>query len=107
MKSTEMARKERELRRARKKEEVLLRKREKGDRSVGDYIKELHGLFFYDTQKIYNIENSDEIETLLMEMVDELPEKQWENVIRKAVKQSKVKDKEEAVASLKILADIE
>ncbi|MDC7219556.1 MAG: hypothetical protein PQJ59_06415 [Spirochaetales bacterium] len=107
MKSTELERKERELRRSRKKEEVLARKTEKGERSVGDFIKELHGYFFYDAQKIYNIESSDEIETLLMEMTEELPEKQWDNVIRKAVKQSKVAQKDEAIESLKLLADME
>jgi hypothetical protein len=107
MKSTELERKERELRRARKKEEVLSRKTGKGERSVGDFIKELHGLFFFDTQKIYNIESSDEIETLLMEMVEELPDKQWDNVIKKAVKQTKVALKDEAVESLRLLADME
>lgn len=107
MKSTELERKERELRRARKKDEVLLRKTEKGSKSVGDYIKELHGLFFYDAQKIYNIEDSEDIDNLLMEMLEELPEKQWDNVLRKAVKQSKVVQKEEAVASLRILADLD
>ncbi|MDC7224314.1 MAG: hypothetical protein PQJ60_11275, partial [Spirochaetales bacterium] len=65
------------------------------------------GLFFFDAQKIYNIESSDEIETLLMEMVDELPEKQWDNVIRKAVKQTKVAEKDEAVEALRLLAEIE
>jgi hypothetical protein len=107
MKSTEMERKERELRRARKKEEVLARKTDREARSVGDFIKELYGLFFFDAQKIYNIESSDEIETLLMEMVEELPEKQWDNVIRKAVKQTKVSQKDEAVESLRLLADME
>ena len=106
MKSTEMERKERELKRARKKEEVLSRKMDKAGRTVGDYIKELHGLFFYDAQKIYNIENSDEIDTLIMEMVDELPQKQWNNVFKKAVKQTKVANREEAMESLKILADM-
>ncbi|MBN2626010.1 MAG: hypothetical protein JXA95_05035 [Spirochaetales bacterium] len=107
MKSTEMERKERELRRARKKDEVLARKTDREDRSVGDFIKELYGLFFFDAQKIYNIESSDEIETLLMEMVEELPEKQWDNVLRKAVKQTKVSQKDEAIESLKLLADME
>ena len=107
MKSTEMERKERELKRARKKEDVLTRKTDKEDRSVGDFIKELHGLFFFDAQKIYNIESSDEIETLLMEMVEEIPEKQWDNVIRKAVKQTKVAQKDEAIEALKLLAEME
>jgi hypothetical protein len=106
MKSTEMERKERELRRARKKEEVLSRKTEKDSKSVGDYIKELYGLFFFDENKIYNIESSDEIDTLIMEMIEELPKKQWDNVIRKAVKQTKVSQKHDAIETLKLLADM-
>lgn len=106
MKSTELERKERELKRARKKDEVLGRKMEKGGKSIGDYIKELNALFFHDAQKIYNIENSEDIDSLLMEMVEEIPEKQWDNIIRKAVKQTKVVQKEEAIESLKLLADM-
>ena len=86
MKSTDIARKDRDLRKARKKEEVLARKGTKDARSVGDYINELADLFFHDGNKIYNIESSEEILLLLEEMKEEIPEKQWNNVLRKSIK---------------------
>ena len=107
MKSTDMARKDRDLRKSRKKEDVLARKMEKGEKSVGDYINELNGLFFHDGTKIYNIEMSEEILDLLEEMKIELEEKNWMNVIRKAVKKSGVKEKEPAIQQLKEMGEIE
>ncbi|QEN04888.1 hypothetical protein EW093_09275 [Thiospirochaeta perfilievii] len=107
MKSTDMARKDRDLRKARKKEEVLARKMEKNEKTVGDYINELNSLFFHDGTKIYNIEMSDEILDLLDEMKEELEEKNWMNVIRKAVKKSGVKEKESAITQLKEMGEIE
>lgn len=107
MKSTDLARKDRDLRKARKKEEVLARKMQKGSKSVGDYINELNELFFHDGTKIYNIEMSEEILELLEEMKIELEEKNWMNVIKKAVKKSGVKEKEAAIAQLKEMGEIE
>lgn len=106
MKSTDLARNDRELRRAEKKKDVLERKMTRASMSVGDYINQFHELFFYDAQKIYNIDQSEEIFELLEEMKMELPEKQWENVIRKAVKKTQVADKETPINELKHLADI-
>ncbi len=107
MKSTDLARKDRDLKKARKKEEVLARKTEKDSKTVGDYINELNDLFFHDGTKIYNIEKSEEIVDLLEEMKIELEEKNWINVIKKAVKKSGVTEKDSAVEQLKILAEIE
>ncbi len=107
MKSTDLARKDRDLRKSRKKEEVLARKMEKGSKSVGDYINELNDLFFHDGTKIYNIEMSEEILELLEEMKIELEEKNWMNVIKKAVKKSGVKEKDTAVQQLKEMGEIE
>lgn len=107
MKSTDMARKDRDLRKARKKEEVLARKTAKTSKTVGDYINELNGLFFHDGTKIYNIEMSEEIMDLLEEMKMELAEKNWMNVIKKAVKKSGVTDKDTAVEQLKMVGEIE
>ena len=107
MKSTDMARKDRDLKKARKKEEVLARKMEKSSKSVGDYINELNDLFFHDGTKIYNIEMSEEILELLEEMKMELEEKNWINVIKKAVKKSGVKEKEPAIQQLKEMGEIE
>jgi hypothetical protein len=49
---------------------------------------------------------SDEILFLLEEMKEEQPEKQWENIINKAVKKTKVKQKDEAIEALKEIAEI-
>ncbi len=106
MKSTDLARKDRDLKKARKKQDVLERKMDKGERSVGDFINELEGLFFYDAQKIYNINSSEDIMMLLEELKEEHPEKQWNNVLRKAIKKSKVKEKDLALTELRELGDI-
>lgn len=107
MKSTDLARKERELRRAQKKVEVLARKQDRPDKSPGDYISQLYSLFFHDQEKIYNIDSSDEILELMLEMKEDLEEKHWDNVIRKAVRKAKVTQREEAIDALKVLAEID
>ena len=107
MKSTDIARKDRDLRKARKREDVLTRKTSKGVRTVGDYINELADLFFHDGNKIYNIESSEEILMLLEEMKEELPDKQWNNVLRKSIKKTKVKDKDTALDQLRQMGEID
>jgi len=106
MKSTDLARKDRDLKKARKKEEVLARKTSKSEKSVGDYINELNDLFYHDGKKIYNIEISEDILDLLEEMKMELEEKNWMNVIKKAVKKSGVTEKDLAIEQLKGMAEI-
>lgn len=100
MKATDINRREREIKRAQKKQERLERKSSKGEMTVGDYIKELHEYFFYDEEKIFNIEVDERILETLENMKEDLPEDSWETVIRKAVKKTKVKAKEPAVKSL-------
>ncbi|MBN2616672.1 MAG: hypothetical protein JXR64_00020 [Spirochaetales bacterium] len=107
MKSTDLARKDRDLKKARKKEEVLARQTSKTSKTVGDYINELNGLFFHDGTKIYNIDKSEEIMELLEEMKMELEEKNWINVIKKAVKKSGITEKDAAIENLKIVGEIE
>ena len=107
MKSTDIARKDRDLRKARKKEEILARKGTKESRTVGDYINELTDLFFHDGKKIYNIESSEEIFELLEEMKEEIPEKQWNNALRKAIKKTKVSEKESALNELRSMGEID
>jgi len=100
MKSTDMARRDREIRRARKREMVLERKSQRESRSAGDYISLLSEHFFYDDERIYNIEQSEDILMLLEAMKDDIPDKQWPNVIRKAVKKTKIKQKDTAIKQL-------
>ncbi len=85
---------------------VLERKGQREDRSPGDFINEFADLFFHDAEKIYNIEMSEEILELLEDLKLELPEKQWANVLRKAVKKTKVNQKDEAIKQLADLGEI-
>lgn len=102
MKRTDMMRKERELRRSQKKQDKLVR--DSGEAmSVGDYINELSSLFFYDENRIYNINNEEKILEILEDMKEEIEEKNWDNIIRKAVKKTGVIEKEKAVDQLKNL----
>jgi hypothetical protein len=91
MKSTDIDRIDRELRRSRKKEELLEKRSEKKDSmSVGDYIKKLYSLLYHDDKKVYNLPGNTEIGKLFVQMKQELPEKQWDNVLRKALRETKV-----------------
>ncbi len=100
MKRTDLQKRERELRRAQKKEERLARTGEKPEKTVGDYIKELHGLLFYDETRVYNAKDSIEILEFFEDMKEYLDEPQWENVIRKAVKKTGAKEREPAINEL-------
>jgi len=100
MKSTDMARRDREIKRARKREMVLERKSQREHRSAGDYINLLNEHFFFDDEKIYNIEQSEDILMLLEGMKEDIPDKQWSSVIRKAVKKTGVKQRDAAIRQL-------
>ena len=107
MKSTDLARRDREIKKARKREMVIERKGQRESRSAGDYINLFAELFFHDDEKIYNIEMSEDILMLLEEMKEDLPDKQWPNVIRKAVKKTKVKQKDLGISQLAGMGDID
>lgn len=106
MKSTDLARKDRDLKKARKKQEGIQKKLESRERSVGEFINDLAELFFHDAEKIYNIDSSEEILMILEEIKEEHPEKQWNNILRKAIKKTKVKQKDDALLQLQELGDI-
>jgi len=90
MKSTDIDRIDRELRRSRKKEEFLEKRSHKESMSVGDYIKKLYSLLYHDDKKVYNLPGNAAISRLFAEMKQELPDKQWDNVLRKALRETKV-----------------
>lgn len=100
MKSTDIARSDRELRRARKKDEYILDRLNRETLSVGDYINQLHDLMFFDAHKIYGISENEDLLMKFVEMRVDQPEKQWETIIRKAVRKTKVAQKEDAVKEL-------
>jgi DNA relaxase NicK len=100
MKRTELERRERELKRMAKKVEVLERKSSRARRSVGQYIDDLAALFRYDAEEIFNTLDDLNILELIERMKEDLPGKQWETVIRKAVSRTKVRQANRAVKEL-------
>ncbi len=104
MKHTDIMRMEREKRRAEKKSDRLM-KGGADARSVKDFIDELHDLFFFDENKIYNIKDNVEIMELFEDMMEEISDKQWDNVLRKAIRKAKVAQKDEAYNELKAIFD--
>ncbi len=89
MKRTDIERRDRDIRRTQKKEDVLQRKsHKKGDMSVGDYINEFYTLFLLE---------------LFEQMKSEISEKQWETVLRKAIRKTQIKEREQAFTELKTL----
>jgi hypothetical protein len=107
MKSTDIDRIDRELRRSRKKEELLEKRSQKSAMSVGDYIKKLYSMLYHDHKRIYNLPGNAEILKLFADMKNELPDKQWENVLRKAIRETKVPNeaREDAFQELSRLLD--
>jgi len=101
MKRTDKLRRERELKRAQKKVDRI-QKSDSGEQklTIGVYINNLYSLFFHDAEKIYNINQSEEILELLEDMKDNIPEEKWDTVLRKAVKKAQIKSREEAVKQL-------
>ncbi len=102
MKRTEMDRIERELRRKEKKASALASAGIKNG-SVGDYINRLFGAFLYDQENIFNITTDETILEILEEIKDGIPEKKWNDVLRKAVKKTGISNKEKALEDLQLL----
>lgn len=100
MKRTELERRERELKRMAKRVEVLERKSSRARRTVGQYIDDLAALFRYDAEEIFNTTDDLDILELIERMKEELPEKQWETVLKKAVNRTKVRQANRAVKEL-------
>ncbi len=100
MKRTEIERRERELKRARKKE--MLGGKDGSSKSVADFINELHGLFVYDKTRILNTTTDEEILELLEEAQETYPDK-LTAILKKAVRKTKVVEREAAVSELESL----
>lgn len=103
MKRTELERRQRELRKAEKKAEVLERKSGRQKRNAGMYITEISGRFLYDQNEIFNASSDVEILELLENMKEDLPEKQWDTVLKKAINKTKVQQTDKALEELKEL----
>ena len=105
MKRTDLERRERDLRKQEKKLKIGDKEREA--MSVGYYIDEISSLFRYDSEEIFNTNNDEKILELLENMKLEIPEKKWDDVIRKAVNKTKVATRERAIAEIKTLIGME
>ncbi len=104
MKRTDMDRIERELKR-REKKSALTQSRVEGrnaiDATPGGYIKDLLDRFEFDNHQIYNTSGDDDVLEVLMSMKEDLPEKQWDTVLRSAIRKTKVEQKDLAFDELK------
>lgn len=105
MKRNDQERIERELKRVEKRKKISERREERGPGDVGSYIKGLKSLLQHDKHMIFNTLNDEDVLELLLEMKEDLPDEQWERVIRKAVNATKVDEKELAVGELRSLLD--
>ncbi|MDH4200230.1 MAG: hypothetical protein OEV66_07630 [Spirochaetia bacterium] len=103
MKRTDIERRERELRRATKKEEVIQRKGDnfRSKNQAGYYIDALFEAFFYNDDQIFNCTKEVKIVEIIEEMKKDIPEKNWETILRKAIKKTGVAQKEQAFQELK------
>lgn len=107
MKRTDLERMERELRRKQKKERLQSKRLgdDREERGVRGFTEALFELFQYDEIQIYNAEDDEDILELLLEMKEELPTKQWDVVIKKAVRLTKVSEPDHALEALRLLLE--
>ncbi len=104
MKRTDKERIERTLKRSQKQEANNVRKvAGRKDVSPGTYAKELLALLQYDDDAIYNIDEDEDVLELILEMKDDLPAAKWDVVVKKAVKGTKVREKDSAITGLMAL----
>ena len=100
MKRTEIERRERELKRAMKK--ASLGDRPAEEKSVGDYINELAAAFIYNDERIFNTTTDEDVLEVLEEIQIAFPDK-VETIVKKAIRKTKVAQKDEAYAELQSL----
>ena len=105
MKRNDQERIERELKRVEKRKGRDERREERGPGTVGTYIKGLSSVLQHDGHMIFNTLNDEDVLEILMEMKEDLPQEQWDRVIRRAVNSTKVTEKELAVTELRSLLD--
>ena len=104
MKRTELDRKHRDLKKSLKKEnklENVKQSRGAGELTVGTSITSLFNLFQYDETEIFNIQNNEKILEMILLFQESFSEKEIENIFRKAIKKTKVKEKQKAFEDLK------
>lgn len=107
MKRTDQERIERELRRREKRAKVIERKggSERPEASPSAYIQTFVERFQFDDQVIYNTQDDEDVLELLIGMKEDLPEKDWEGVLKSAIRKTKVQQKDTAFNELKALLE--
>ena len=104
MKRTDQERIAREIGRQQKKESIRNKRlSDKDDISVSGFAKQLEEVFMWDDEIIYNIQD-DAVLEVLMNMKEILSDKDCQAALKRAIKRTKVKDRdtpfEEAVMLL-------
>ena len=98
MKRTDQERIAREIGRQQKKEAIRKRRIDtKEDVSVGGFAKALEDAFMWDDEIVYNIQDDDVLEVLML-MKEHLSDKDCEAAIKRAIKRTQVKDKDTPLA---------
>ena len=93
MKRTDQERIAREIGRQQKKENIRNKRLSgKDDISVGGFAKQLEDAFMWDDETIYNIQDDSVLE-VLMNMKEELSDKDCSAALKRAIKRTKVKDR--------------
>lgn len=107
MKRTDQERIAREIGRQEKKARIQeKRASDKEDTSVSGYAKRLETTLMWDDESIYNLGDEAVLE-LLMEMKQDLSERDCEAAIKRAIKKTDVADKDAAVGeAMAALAEI-
>jgi len=94
MKRTDQERIAREIGRQQKKEAIREKRiNGKDDISVAGYAKQLEGVFMWDDETIYNVQDDTVLEVLMM-MKEDLSEKECEAALKRAIKKTNVKDRD-------------
>ncbi len=106
MKRTEMERIEREMHRRQKAIERVQSGSGGSAASVGEYIEKLFGLFRYDANEIFNSRDDVNILEVLENMKNDIPPKKWEDVLKKAIKKTGVKERDRAYQDLAALLGV-
>lgn len=106
MKRTELERRVRQLKREEKVQDFLESVSSRESRSVSDYIDDLFGMLYYNEHEVLNIKENVEILELFENLKEDHPEKQWSNVIKKAIRKTSVKERDRAVDELTELLEM-
>ncbi|NVB40942.1 hypothetical protein G6O69_24090 [Pseudenhygromyxa sp. WMMC2535] len=94
MKRTDQERIAREIGRQEKKNRIQQKRADdKEPTSVGGYAKRLEDAFMWDDETVYNV-SDDAILEILMDMKEELSDKDCEAALKRALKRTKVRDRD-------------